>query len=152
MDVKYINPFLESIALIMPQLGFSKMEKKSVSVKDNNLHCDGVMILLGIVGDIKGNVIYGMDIDSAKKIASQMMMGMPVAELNELAQSALSELSNMITGNASTFFFNNGININISTPTLMYGPNYEVQIITKKILCIEMLIDDIPIDINIAFE
>lgn len=50
-----------------------------------------------------------------------MMMGLPVEELNEMAQSALSELSNMLTANASINFSNIGVNVNISTPTLMYG-------------------------------
>ena len=43
------------------------------------------MIILGIIGDVKGNVVYSTDIESAKKIASTMMMGAPVTEFDELA-------------------------------------------------------------------
>ncbi len=87
-----------------------------------------------------------------KKIASKMMMGLPVEELNEMAQSALSELSNMLTANASINFSNIGVNVNISTPTLMYGQDIKIKLNTDKILNIKIVADDIPIDVNVAFE
>nr|WP_272509076.1 chemotaxis protein CheX [Clostridium ganghwense] len=136
----------------MPQLGFSDIKKHGVSIKDKKLKSIGVMIILGIVGNIKGNVVYGMNIESAKKIASKMMMGMPVNELDDMAQSAISELSNMVTANASMNFSNIGINTNISTPTLMYGKDFEVKMNADKVLCVGILVDNIPIEINIAFD
>ncbi|MCY6371643.1 chemotaxis protein CheX [Clostridium ganghwense] len=151
MDAKLVNPFIEAFFSVMPQVGFSEIKKKAVSVKDKNIKSIGVMINLGIVGDIRGNVIYGMDIESAKQVASKMMMGMPVDELNDMAQSAISELTNMLTANASTNFSNVGTNINISTPALMYGEEFQVKMNTDKVLCIEILADNIPIEINIAF-
>lgn len=152
MDVNFVNPFIESVYSIMPQLGFNCVEKGKMSVKVKKIQSDGVLINLGIVGDIKGNVIYGMDIESAKKIASKMMMGMPINDLDDMAQSALSELSNMLTANASTNFSNIGTNINISTPTLIYGEKIEVKLNTEQVLCVELLVDNIPIEINVAFD
>ncbi len=152
MDVKYINPFINSFLTIMPQIGFSDIKKQSVTVKERNLKSDGVMIILGIVGTMKGNVIYGMDTESGKKIASKMMMGAPVNELDDMAQSALSELTNMVTANASMNFSNIGIDMNISPPTLMYGEDFEVKTNVDKVLCISILVDNIPIEINIALD
>lgn len=150
MDVKYINPFINSFLTIMPQIGFSDIKKQSVTVKERNLKSDGVMIILGIVGTMKGNVIYGMDTENGKRIASKMMMGAPVNELDDMAQSALSELTNMVTANASMNFSNIGIDMNISPPTLMYGEDFEVKMNVDKVLCVKILVDDIPIEINIA--
>ncbi|SHH09246.1 chemotaxis protein CheX [Tepidibacter thalassicus] len=152
MDVKVVNPFINSFSAVMPQFGFERVEKKEVFVKGRVIKSSGVMLILGIVGDIRGNVIYSMDIESAKKIASKMMMGMPVDELNDMAQSAISELSNMLTANASINLENIGVNINISTPSLMYGKDFEAKMNTDKVLCVEILVDDIPVEINIAFE
>ncbi len=152
MDVKVINPFLNSFSIVMPQVGFQRVEKKGITVKESNLKSLGVMLIVGIVGDVKGNVIYAMSIESAKEIASKMMMGMPVEELDDMARSAISELSNMLTANASINLTNMGINTNISTPTLMYGNDFEAKMNTDKILCIEVHVDDIPVEINIAFE
>ncbi|MDK2966951.1 MULTISPECIES: chemotaxis protein CheX [Lacrimispora] len=151
MDVKYINPFIEAFLSVMPQLGFGKVEKTNLSLKDSNLTYTGVIMTVGIVGEMKGNVVYYLDLENAKKVASTMMMGMPVDEFNEMAQSAISELANMLTANAATFFANIGITVDISTPTLLYGDQVAVKMNSSQILCIQLLADDIPFDINIAF-
>ncbi|AJD32036.1 chemotaxis protein CheX [Clostridium sporogenes] len=151
MDVKYINPFIDSFYNILPQIGFSNVTREEVTVK-NSVESLGILINLGIVGDIKGNIVYNIQGENGKKIASKMMMGLPVEELNEMAQSALSELSNMLTANASINFSNIGVNVNISTPTLMYGQDIKIKLNTDKILNIKIVADDIPIDVNVAFE
>lgn len=152
MDVKYINPFVQSFTSVMPQLGFQEVNKGELSVKGKDLIYSGVVIIVGIVGTIKGNVVYCIDIENAKKIASTMMMGMPVNNFDEIAQSALSELSNMLTANAATCFEATGINIDISTPTLIQGTNISLKMSSNQVLCIQVITDGIPVDINIAFE
>lgn len=152
MDIKYINPFMESFSTVMPQVGFSSVTKGNLSVKNKELISSGVIIIVGIVGAIKGNVVYVIDMESAKKIASTMMMGMPVAELDDMAKSALSELTNMLTANAATFFSQLEIPIDISTPTLLHGENVTVEMSSNKVLCVQLLADGIPFDINISFE
>lgn len=152
MDIKFVNPFLDAFLNVMPQLGFTNIEKKSLSVKGRTIQSIGVMLIVGLIGDIKGNVAYGIDIESAKKIASTMMMGMPVTELDDMAKSAISELSNMVTANASTNLSNMGTNVNISTPTLMVGTEFEAKMNTDKVLCVELLVDGNLIQVNIAFE
>ncbi|EET85637.1 CheC domain protein [Clostridium carboxidivorans P7] len=81
-----------------------------------------------------------------------MMMGMPVNELDDMAQSALSELTNMLTANASINLSEIGVNVNISTPTLLYGEDIQIKMNVDKILCIQLTVDDIPIDVNIALQ
>jgi len=152
MDVKYVNPFIESFAIVMPQLGFASTQKTGIAVKGREIVNTGVVIVLGIVGEIKGNIVYAIDYDSAKKIASIMMMGMPVTELDEMAQSALSELTNMLTANAATAFSNIGIIIDISTPTLLYGDNISIKMSSEKVLSVKLQADDIPLEVNISFE
>lgn len=152
MDVKHINPFVESFTNVMPQIGFSDIKKGGLSVKGKDFKSSGVIIIVGIVGALKGNVVYSASIENAKKIASTMMMGMPITELDDMSQSALSELTNMLTANAATSFSNLGINIDISTPTLLHGENITTKMSSDKVLCVQLLANDIPMDINIAFE
>ena len=151
MDVNYINPILSSFANVLPQLGLGKVEKKGISLKGRFIESPGVVIIVGIVGDIRGNVIYGLSVDDAKKIASTMMMGMPVPEFDELAQSAISELTNMLTANVATNFSNDNININISTPTLVHG-KFTANATTDKVVCVTMEVEGMLIDVNISME
>lgn len=152
MDVNNINPFIESFLKVMPEIGFGEVKKGDLSLKDEELTGSGVIILVGIVGELKGNVAYSIDLESAKQIASKMMMGMPVESLDEMSKSALSEMANMLTANAITIFANNGIEVDISTPTVFEGKDISVKMSSKQVLCVELFGDDIPVSVNLAFE
>ncbi|NFH79994.1 chemotaxis protein CheX [Clostridium botulinum] len=149
MDVNNINPILDAFTNVMPQLGLGDVKKIGVSLKGRFIESPGVIIIIGLIGDIKGNIIYTMNEDDAKKIASAMMMGMPVDEFNELAQSAISELVNMLTANASTNFSNNDVNVDISTPTLIHG-KFTANSSSDKVVCISMEVNECIIDVNIS--
>ncbi|WP_417203817.1 chemotaxis protein CheX [Acetoanaerobium sticklandii] len=152
MDVKLINPFIGAVTGIMPQVGFSSITRKGISLKGKKFTVSGVVLTLGIVGDKKGNVVYSIDMDGAKKIASTMMMGMPVEELDDMSKSALSELSNMLTANASINFSNDGINVDISVPTMMYGEEIEINLQKDNIVCIDFDVDGIALSVNVALD
>lgn len=152
MDVKYVNPFIQSFNSVMPQLGFNNVRIGKMGAKKKDLVDTGVVIILGIVGDVKGNVVYTLSVDSAKRIASTMMMGMPIEQFDDMAKSALQELTNMLTANAATFFSNIGITIDISTPTLLQGENISIKMNSEPVLCVQLLADDIAVDANISFE
>ena len=80
-----------------------------------------------------------------------MMMGMPVEELDSLAQSAISEMSNMVCANACTNFAAAGIaDLDISPPTLLLGKNAKVNLSAPKAIAVEFLADDLTIDIFIG--
>lgn len=151
MNIKHIEPFVESFINVMPQIGLNNVEKKGIILKENFISSPGVMIVLDIIGDIKGNVIYGTSIDTAKKIASVMMMGMPVNNFDELAQSAISELTNMLTANAATNLSSQNISINISTPTLING-DFKSNSDLTKVISADLEIDNMEFQVSISLE
>lgn len=152
MSLDFVKPFVESFETVMPQLGFENLQMGSIAEKTKDLVYSGVIIVVGLVGDKKGNVVYCLDIESAKKIASTMMMGMPIDEFDDMAQSALSELTNMLTANAATCFANIGMSIDISTPTLLHGNNISAKMSSNNVQSITLFSNDISIEINIAIE
>ena len=152
MDVKYVNPFLESFISVMPQLGYTNVQKGNLSVKEQELTNTGVSIIIGIVGKVRGNVVYNLNTQSAINIASTMMMGMPIEELDDMSKSALSELANMLTASAATGFYDLGLPIDISTPTLLQGENISIKMSSNQVLCMELIADGNVIEVNVAFE
>lgn len=151
MDVNLINPILVAFADVLPQIGFNKVEKKNVSVVGSNFNNDGVLINLAVVGSKKGVILIGMDIDSAKRFASKMMMGMEVHEFDTLAQSAVSEMGNMVCANACTQFSKDGIDgLDISPPTLMIGQGVQVTLPIPQIIVINFLVDEINVKVYVG--
>jgi len=151
MDVKMINPILAAFTDIIPQIGFEKIEKKNISLVGSTFSYDGVLINLAVVGSIKGVILIGMDIDSAKRFASKMMMGMEVTDFDALAQSAVSEMGNMVCANACTQFSKIGIDgLDISPPTIMIGQGGQATLPVPQTIVIHFLVDSIDVKVYVG--
>nr|WP_283242200.1 chemotaxis protein CheX [Jutongia hominis] len=85
------------------------------------------IIKLGIVGNLEGEVVLNIDHPTALQIVSKMMMG-PVETIDALGQSAISELGNMVAGNAATVFANSNIMIDITPPSYYAGADYKATV------------------------
>ncbi|MBQ8924299.1 MAG: chemotaxis protein CheX [Lachnospiraceae bacterium] len=127
IDVKYINPFLQSSMSIVKSVAGLDLTVGKPGKTDFFLNELTYAIQVGVVGEMKGQVVLGIQDDKAKQIASKMMFGMPVETLDEMASSALNELSNMIMGNTATLFSTLGILIDITPPMAVYGKDLQLK-------------------------
>jgi chemotaxis protein CheX len=82
---------------------------------------------LGLIGNLTGEVVLNITHPTALQIVSKMVM-MPVETIDELGQSAISELGNMIAGNAATVFANSNILIDITPPSYCLGADYHSDV------------------------
>lgn len=138
MDAKLVNPFVDACTAVMPQIGFDTPKRTKIYLRDKNAVSRGVTVIVGFSKELRGNVVYNMDEESAKFIASKMMMGTPVAEFDSMAQSAISELSNMLTAKAATNLTKLGLEVDISTPSLTVGKNFTFKITDAQYLTVDM--------------
>ena len=152
MDAKLVNPFIDAFMTVLPQIGFQEPTRAAMNVKDKMTQSLGVTIIVGFTKQIRGNVVYNMSEDTAKYIASTMMMGMPVENFDEMAQSAVSEMSNMLTANAATNLAAMGLEVDISTPSLSVGADFQVKISNEKYLTVTMDVSGHPVEIDIAVQ
>lgn len=126
MKAEHINPFIGASQSVIKMLCNIDTKIGKVHLRATDTFYNQVIIIIGLVGKIKGQVSFEMPIDTAKKIASVMMGGMPVDELDDISKSAISEMGNMIMGNACTLFASNGISIDITPPALITGENIDM--------------------------
>jgi chemotaxis protein CheX len=150
MKVEFINPFISAAYLVLENIGNKKTDKGKLAVKSSPISGSEVNSLIGVTGDVKGQVLYSMSEQTAKNLASMMLMGMPVVEFDELCKSAISEVGNMITGNAASELSNDGINCNITPPSLVMGSNVMISFKDAQILVIPLTTDFGAITIHVA--
>ncbi|MGC7871577.1 chemotaxis protein CheX [Desulfosporosinus sp. SYSU MS00001] len=151
MDINLINPLILSFIDILPQIGFQSVERKGLSLVASTLDYDGVLVNISLVGVLKGAVLIGMSLDSAKLFASKMMMGMPVEDFDSLAQSAISEMGNMICANTCTQFSKIGINgLDISPPVLLIGHNGQATLPVPQTIAVQFLVDGIEVNVYVG--
>ena len=127
LDVKHINPFLQATLNIMETIAGMKLSVGKPAVAKLEFPDDTFILQVGVTGVLKGQVLLAMTENNAKTIASKMMMGMPVETLDEMASSALCELSNMIMGSTATLFSTQKIIMDITPPISLHGNNMKLQ-------------------------
>lgn len=149
INVEYINPFLMAATSIIKDICGIDMKVGKPYVKSTAFANDSVIIMIGVTGEMRGQVMIAMTYEKALDIASKMMMGMPVTELDEMSISAISELGNMIMGNAATILSTKGIGIDITPPTVCRGNLTITQSYTQNI-CIPLSGGDITIEMDVA--
>lgn len=151
VDVNTINPFLSSAVSVIQMTSQISPKVGKPSVKDTAFTDNSVLIMLGVTGQLEGQVIFEIKEENAKLLASKMMMGYEVPELDAMAMSAISELGNMIMGNSATAFSTQGTIIDITPPTVAKG-NVVISRQYAVNLCIPLFKEDGSelLNINIA--
>ena len=150
-NVEHINPFLQAATSVIEQMCHVNPAIGKPYIKKLNYEKATFLIIIGVTGQIKGQVNLALPIDIATDVASKMCM-MELPELNDIAESALSELGNMILGNAATILASKGIRIDITPPTLCKGSLSLTNMYTQSI-CVPLTYeDDKMIEMNIALK
>ncbi len=120
MSVNFLNPFLNAAKSVLAAEVGAQVNRGAVTLETNCLTPQDVTVLLSVVGDIHGIVLYSMDIGMALAMVSQML-GEEQEEFDALAQSGIAELGNVITGVVTTYLAEAGYHCSISVPTLVIG-------------------------------
>ena len=94
------------------------MDIKAPSLMVQPFEQEEMGVLIGIIGDTKGRII----IDSTKDCLSAIgatMFGMPLE--GEMLESFTGELGNMVAGNLCTIVALDGLEVDITPPTVIVG-------------------------------
>ncbi len=138
MKVEYINSFIKATSQVFKTIANLDITVGKPYISASPFTASNLVLIVGITGEIKGQAVIGLSEDTAKKLASAMMMGMPVEALDDMSKSALQELSNMIMGNSATLLFNEGVVVDITPPSLMTGENIEVSTASMKTISVPL--------------
>ncbi|MCI3922285.1 chemotaxis protein CheX [Paenibacillus sp. TRM 82003] len=119
MQAELINPFLTSSIQVIETLIQVKPTVGKLQVTRMKYIDHYVWLKIQIVGQVQKEIMFGFPDRLAMNMVSMMMGGYQVTELDEMCKSAVAELGNMISGNASTMLYHNGITVDITPPSLV---------------------------------
>lgn len=149
MKAEYINPFLESASIVLEQMISVRPTTGELGIKDVKFVEKYIWIQIGLTGQMQGDIVFGLHESVALKLVSAMMGGFAISEIDEMSKSAISELGNMISGNASTILFNQGVRVDITPPVLIQSAS-AAGFTPKKALTIPLIMDGIgELDIQV---
>ncbi|WP_336788081.1 chemotaxis protein CheX [Paenibacillus sp. MMO-177] len=142
MKAEYINPFLEAATIVIEQVVQIRPSTGKLGLKNIELVENHIWIQIGINGQMNGDIVFGLSEQVALKMVSAMMGGFMISELDEIGRSAISELGNMISGNASTMLYNQGVNVDITPPRIIQSASAE-SLSAGKALTVPLIMDGI---------
>lgn len=129
MKAEFVNPFASAVVMVFQKEFGMNVMRDSLALNQGPLRGADVNTIIGVTGQLEGQVIYTFEERVALRIASALM-GEAVEELDELAKSAVAELGNIITGNAAIGLSENGYNCILTPPTLLTGKELIVTTFT----------------------
>ncbi|MFZ3171838.1 MAG: chemotaxis protein CheX [Carboxydocellales bacterium] len=137
MKAEYINPFIVAAREVLGVEINSPVELGPMSLENDALMQKEVKVHLGITGGLEGMVFYGLSIKTACELTS-IMLDEKIEVMNEIVQSAISELGNVISGAASSLLEQVGYNTEITTPTVVIGAGAVIKTVSLKSLLVTL--------------
>ncbi len=148
MKQEYINPFLESACIVIEQVAGVKPSAGDLGIKEIVEQDGYIWIHIGMTGQMSGDIMFGLREEVALKMVSAMMGGYVLEELGEMGHSAISELGNMISGNASTMLYDQGVQVDITPPRIIASQDGKIE--AKRALSIPISMEGIgELDIQV---
>lgn len=136
MNVEHLNPFVSATSAVVESVLGQKAVKGELSVLPDNTTHQQVSIMIGVTGNLVGQVIFGMSLVTACRVASTMI-GEPTRTFDKLAASAVAELGNMISGQALQALSNLGYVCEITPPSVIKGANVSVSLLTMPSIVVQ---------------
>ena len=88
---------------------------------------DCISALVGLAGTYNGLVSLHMPSTLAMK-ATSSMLGMEVTEVDDDVNDAMGEIANMIAGSFKQHLSKSGLDIHLSTPSVVHGKEYVISL------------------------
>jgi chemotaxis protein CheX len=150
MKAEYANVFIRSAVHVFKKELNINMSRQSLVKKNAPIPGLPVCIILGITGHVRGQVVYSLDKSFAQDITHAMLPNKLPHELKKYINSAVGEIGNMITGQASIELAGQDKIINLTPPAVFTGDQMVVDFLEMPTVSLRLLSEMGMLEINIA--
>lgn len=150
MKAEYANIFIRSAYHVFKKELNINLTRNSLYRKDAPLPNLPVCIVLGITGAVRGQVVYAIDRSFAQDITHAMIPNKLPSELKKYVNSAVGEIANMITGQASIALAGKDKIIQLTPPAVFTGAQIWFDFLQTPTVALRMLSEMGVLEINIA--
>jgi chemotaxis protein CheX len=151
LKVEYINPFIVAANSVLEMVLGASPLKGNLAMQPATFTSQQCNVVCGVTGQAHGQVIYGMSLTTADKIASQML-GQPIKTFDQLAASAIAELGNMISGHAMSKLSEGGYLCDITPPTIIRGKDVKISTLSIPAIVIPLVTEQGEMFITVGLQ
>ena len=151
MDVKYINPFIESTYNVLETMAKTKAEGGNPYLKNDRKAKGDVSAIISLTGDVLGTMSISFEEKCILTIVSNLFN--EKVEMNDEIKDAVGEIGNMISGQARQRLEERGRSLKAAIPTVIMGKNHSItRVTTAPVIAIPFSTDSGEFTIEVCFE
>jgi chemotaxis protein CheX len=141
INVELVVPFVAATHKVFETMMSTKVVRKEIRVKKNNIMLGDITGVVGLKGQIIGTVMVSMPTSVATKnvgrlIGEEIKGGVE----NETVRDGLGEITNIIAGQAKASLSATKYKFEISTPAIVSGTHHEISA-KKGCTCLEVIFE-----------
>ncbi len=137
MDEQVVKCFTGAAAKVLGSELGSTVAIGEPKMEEAEYVANGVTGMIGVTGRLRGMVIFGLTERTALGLVSQMV-GEQYGKLDQMAQSGIAELGNVIAGSAVTNLTQIGYSCGITPPAVVIGENTVITMCSLKRLVVPL--------------
>ena len=126
LNAEHINPFLIAAKKVIQDMCFVDVSIQKPGLKEADFGSDTWVIIIGVTGEMRGQVLLAM-----------------------MEKDACTMLGNLIMGTAATVFSSSGVGIDITPPALSHGKVSFTSTYAKS-LCVPLTFDGSIVELYLA--
>jgi chemotaxis protein CheX len=150
MKAELANIFIRCAVEVFQKEVNVHLTRKDLVKKTSPVPSLPVSIILGITGFVRGQIVYAMDQNFAFNVAKAMLPNKLRAEVRKLANSAVSEMANIITGQASIALAGESQKINLTPPAVLMASDLHMDFLDIPTIALSLISEIGVLEINIA--
>ena len=127
MDVKLINPILESMVNVLSTMANVKPSLGKPQIKTDEISQGDVT---GIMSMVSPKVRASLAISFSKSAIIdlvQRMLGDKITDVDDTAKDMVGEMTNMVVGGVKNLYAEQGYDFDMSTPKLLHGKDHIIH-------------------------
>ncbi len=127
MNVNFVNPVLHSVVNILKTMANVEASVGKPELKKNNKSLGIVSGLIALEGaQTKGSLAISFSKPVILELVKRMLRE-DKAEVDDMAKDLTGEIANMALGSAKSEFEQNGLDFNLTLPTVLTGEDHLIE-------------------------
>jgi chemotaxis protein CheX len=153
MDVKYINPFIDSVINTLSMFMGKNPEPKTPFVKGEALTQGDITGVIGFAEkNITGSVVLSFPENTALTLYASMT-GDELGRINREVEDSIGEITNIVAGGAKTELSKEGLSFHISIPSVIVGKNHSIShTIETPIVVIPFTVGELKFSMEVSMK
>lgn len=120
MKVQIVNRYVQSALDVISKETGKPVQRGGLLLEGNPYTTEDVTAVIGVSGNLCGSLYLSMSEEVALRLTSSIL-GQDSAELDELGQSGIAEMANVIAGTAGITLAEDGVSTAINPPLVLVG-------------------------------